>query len=347
MKAKIALLLTLSFAILLVATGLAAAAPAPKVDICHKRGNGTYHLISVNENALQAHLAHGDALPGDPVPGMDGKVFDESCNIIDAAPDVIYDSIPAIFPGSFPSLGYEATSTDEFGDHIAFAGVSRGLHSIEISLTNWACENDFDYVGGAWAPNRDGYAGEACETTPGSTFTHPITLNIYDVDNSGVDPAPGALLASVTDTFNIPFRPSWDDVNCTASGQTPTTNIPFGGRWYDPVLDACVNGYAFTITFDFTSLAVTLPEEVIFGVAYNTANHGAAPLGAAGPYSSLNVSVTSDAPTVGTNVEAGAVFWDTSFAGFYCDGGAAGTDTFRRDGNCWGTYTPVLRVNAN
>jgi hypothetical protein len=252
----------------------------------------------------------------------------------DAGAVAVFDSIPAVFPGSFPSLGYEATSTDEFGDHVAFAGSSvRSLQTIDLSLTNWACENDGTRL-----------SSEACVSTPGSSFSHPITLNLYEVDNSGANPAPGALIGTVTETFDIPFRPSWDSVNCAAGD--PVSDDPFGGTWYDPVLGACVHGYAFTITFDFASLGIELPDEVIYGVAYNTANHGDAPIGAAGPYSSLNVSVTADAPSIGTDVEVGTMFWDTSFGPFYCDGGAGGTDTFRRDAGCWGTYTGVIRFNA-
>lgn len=256
-----------------------------------------------------------------------------------------YNSIPDPYPGSFPSLGFEATSSDEMGDHIAFAGDARDLEKVVVGLTNWSCENDFDDVAGSWVPNRDGSAGEACLTTPGSGFDHPITLNIYEVDNSGADPAVGSLIHSVTDTYFIPFRPSWDDVNCTASGQTPATDIPFGGTWYDPVLDLCVHGLAFNIEFDLMSVGLQLPDEVIFSVAYNTGNHGASPIGIPGPYSSLNYSLTADAPSVGANVEAATVFWDTSFGPFYCDGGTGGSDTFRRDADCWGTYTPVMRFD--
>jgi hypothetical protein len=54
-----------------------------KVDVCHREGNGSYHLINISENALPAHLAHGDALPGDPVPDTEGKKFDEKCNVVD------------------------------------------------------------------------------------------------------------------------------------------------------------------------------------------------------------------------------------------------------------------------
>lgn len=36
-----------------------------KVDICHLTGNGSYRHISVSENTLDAHLAHGDRIPPD------------------------------------------------------------------------------------------------------------------------------------------------------------------------------------------------------------------------------------------------------------------------------------------
>ena len=328
----IAILVLLLAALPVLSVG---AGPAEKVDVCHREGNGSFHLINVSAKAMPAHVAHGDAKPGEAVPGMTDTVFGENCELVDVAPLPIFDSIPTVYPGSFPSLGYEATSTDEFGDHILFAGTARSLQTVDVSLTDWACENDGTRAG-----------SEACVTTPGSFFVHPITLNLYEVDNTGLDPAVGALLGSVTTSFDIPYRPSWDSVNCTGAGETPGTDAPFGGRWYDPVLGACVHGYAFNITFDFSSLNLTLPDEVIFGVAYNTADHGAVPIGVPGPYNSLNVSLDTVPPTVGTDVEPGTVFWDTSYGPFYCDGGAGGTDTFRRDADCWATYIPVIRFNA-
>lgn len=35
-----------------------------KVDICHRTAHGTYNLITVGEPAYQAHMNHGDLLPG-------------------------------------------------------------------------------------------------------------------------------------------------------------------------------------------------------------------------------------------------------------------------------------------
>jgi hypothetical protein len=36
-----------------------------KVLICHTTGNGSFHLIEVSQSAVDAHLAHGDVMPGD------------------------------------------------------------------------------------------------------------------------------------------------------------------------------------------------------------------------------------------------------------------------------------------
>ena len=269
-----------------------------------------------------------------------------------AAGTALFDSIPAAYPGGFPSLGFEATSTDEFGDHVMLAAAGETLGTVVVSLTDWACENDFTWDGSTWVPDRDGYAGEACVTTPGSSFEHPITLNIYEVDTSGVNPALGPLIATKTATFDIPFRPSYDATYCyTGSGKSgalsPGDDKPFGGTWYSAADDRCFHGYAFNLTFDFAGDNVVLPQEVIVGVAYNTANHGAAPIGVGGPYSSLNVSLNSDgaAPTIGTDVESDAMFWDTSYAPNYTDGGAGGVDIFRRDTN-WTPYSMVMQINA-
>lgn len=54
-------------------------AKAEKVDVCHKEGNGSYHLINISDSAFDAHIAHGDAAPGQAVPDMEGYVFSEDC----------------------------------------------------------------------------------------------------------------------------------------------------------------------------------------------------------------------------------------------------------------------------
>jgi hypothetical protein len=53
----------------------------PKVQLCHKTGNGSYHLIEVSINAEPAHRAHGDGKIGEAVPGIPGKVFGAGCSV--------------------------------------------------------------------------------------------------------------------------------------------------------------------------------------------------------------------------------------------------------------------------
>ena len=52
-----------------------------KVDLCHRTGNGSYHMINVSINAEPAHRAHGDAKVGEEIPGSPGHRFTASCTV--------------------------------------------------------------------------------------------------------------------------------------------------------------------------------------------------------------------------------------------------------------------------
>ncbi len=244
---------------------------------------------------------------------------------------VIYDSISDPLPGNIPSVGFEATSTSEFGDEIRFtADTGRVLQSVTVIMSSWGCES------GDWV-SMD------CVTTSGATFDHPITLNLYAVDTSGSIHSPGELLATLTQTFTIPYRPSADPVNC------PTEP----GKWYSD--GACYNGLATPITFDFSALDVLLPDEIIWGVAFNTSHYGAEPIGVGAScyselggcgYDSLNVGVLTSDSIVGTDVDSAGAFLNSTWAGAYCDAGVGGTGTFRLDTGCWEGYRPQIRFEV-
>jgi Putative Ig domain len=149
-----------------------------------------------------------------------------------------------------------------------------------------------------------------------------------------------------TQTFNIPFRPSAVPVGY---GPNPTGGCGDGASWYDAVSNNCFHGYFTNITFNFGH--VTLPNSVIYGIAYNTSGYGAQPYGYATAcnassagcgYDSLNVGYSTEPaePSVGSDPNLGTAYLDGTYAPFYCDNGAGGTGTFRIDGrpdtnNCW------------
>src|SRR5215467_4438863 len=76
---------------------------------------------------------------------------------------VIYTSIPGTLPPNVPSLGYEATSTSEFGGLISFGGTDRKLTSATVVISEWAPESQYEPVGAS------------------TGFLLPMTLTMYDV----------------------------------------------------------------------------------------------------------------------------------------------------------------------
>ena len=67
--------------------GAQRAAPASlassKVLVCHRtNGRRGYMGLTISSAAVPAHLAHGDGLPGDPVPGEPSAVFGEDCSAV-------------------------------------------------------------------------------------------------------------------------------------------------------------------------------------------------------------------------------------------------------------------------
>lgn len=234
-------------------------------------------------------------------------------------PSAVYDATPSPLPPNVASLGFEATSTSEFGDLVQLAGTNRVLDAVTVTMSDWALYSD--------------YSTDARYAANSATWSHPITVNVYST-HLGANGAPDTLLATKTQNVTIPWRPAAD----------PT--CPGGTAWRAGD-GACYNGIAFNAVFDLSSLNVTLPNDVIVGVAYNTADYGSTPLHVAGPYNSLNVGVpTNQTVTVGSDANTDAVFWNTSYAGFYADGGASGVGTFRQDTNWSPNGTVAFRITA-
>ena len=166
-----------------------------------------------------------------------------------ASAEVIYNSIPSTLAPNYTSQPYQAQQVSEFGDRVTFAGSARQLSSATITMSMWGRYEDWN-VGGQYY-GTGAYAGTG--------YTQSFTLKIYE---SGTGNLPGAVIASVTQDKFIQYRPT---------------------VW------ASANGIAQNITFDLSGLGVTLPESIVWGLAFNTQNYGASPTGTNGPYNQLNV----------------------------------------------------------
>ncbi|MFI5197804.1 MAG: hypothetical protein ACHQJD_04235, partial [Thermoanaerobaculia bacterium] len=158
---------------------------------------------------------------------------------------------------------------------------------------------------------------------------HPITLNIYS--DSAHARAHNPDIGTFTQDFLIPWRPAAD----LACG---------GGQWLGGD-GHCYSGFAFTI--EFLLGGTVLPDTFIYGIAYNTNTWGYNPIGAPGPYESLNVGLNSVPPqvTIGIDNDTDDVYWNTQTASDYADHGSDGVGVFRRDTG-WTPYVPAIKFTT-
>ncbi|NBU60128.1 MAG: hypothetical protein EBS23_10325, partial [Betaproteobacteria bacterium] len=144
----------------------------------------------------------------------------------------------------------------------------------------------------------------------GNGFNHSFTLNIYE---AGSGSSPGSLITSITETKFIAYRPT---------------------VW-------ATNGYAQNISFDLSALNITVPDSIVWGLAYNTQSYGSSPLGVGGPYNSLNMGLNDYA---GGGVSAGStdldkLFWKTTYPGYSPAGQFA-------EFSGWTGYNPMASFTA-
>lgn len=225
--------------------------------------------------------------------------------VANAAPTIVYDSLGPVVP-NLPSLGYQATSTSELGDRISLGAGPRALDSVTVRMSTWALQST--YAGNSLYANAAGW-------------DHELTFNIY---GAGSGSTPGALIATKSIDSLIPWRPE--------------ASTACGGTAWQAANGACYNGMAFDVVFDFSGMGVVLPDDIVFGLAFDTQSYGATPLNVGGPYNSLNFGLSAGA-TVGTDVNTDALFWNTAHQPFLTTGtaGVFGQDTD------WTGYVPAVQ----
>jgi MYXO-CTERM domain-containing protein len=176
-----------------------------------------------------------------------------ACNAA-AFAEVIFNSIPDTLSTNYTSQAYQAQQVSEFGDRISFGGSARQLSSASVTMSMWARYEEWNLGGVNYGTGA--YAGDG--------YTQRFTFNIY---NAGTGSTPGSLIGSVTQDRYIQYRPTvW--------------NLPSGSP---------ASGIAQTISFDLSGLNITLPESIVWGLAFNTQTYGVSPTVVNGPYNQLNV----------------------------------------------------------
>jgi hypothetical protein len=239
-----------------------------------------------------------------------------------ASAETIYNNTPP-HAKNLVSESFEATQTSEFGGLVKFAGSARNSPMVTVTMSSWACGN---LMGGA-----------ACQTSPGASFTWPITLNVYDL---GAEDEPGAKIASKTLDVSVPYRPSANNKHChlTEEGVVGFTS-------------ECFNGKEFRIKFPLEG--VTLPSEAIISVAFNTSDYGADPTHEPSVgEDSLNVGLTEPpnfseptpvAPSVGSDPLPEDAYVNSLYSLMYGGKGTVGTFSIAGE---WTGFQPVFQVKA-
>ena len=225
-----------------------------------------------------------------------------------AQAEIIFDTIPSPDPAGMASWGYQACSIYELGDYVRFDGTARNLNTVRAGMVSWA-QYDGDYTSGAAYTDPDLTMNE-------TGWQQELTFNIYSVNTSGAQPTVGSLLATKTQTFTMPWAPG--------DGTHPYS----------------------AVTFDFSGDNITLPDEVIFGLAFNTQSYGDTPTGYVGPYCSLNLGAFSSSPFVGTDVDPETGFIDSTWSGMYGNGTSHVFAISDGNGDFSAGYRPSVEFSA-
>jgi hypothetical protein len=252
---------------------------------------------------------------------------------------VTYNTIPEGDVGIIRGTTFEDYRINEFGSKIALASTERNNTNITVQMTSNACET------GAISTSN-------CSSTPGSHFTHPVTLNVY---KAGPDNTVGDRIATVTKAVDVPYRPA----GTYCDGFTQST-------WGDAD-GVCRDAQVFSVDFHVDPVEKTegqvgagttipMPDTVIVTVSFytqsnttpGTAADSTNPFsGKPGPYNYLGVSATG-APAPGTSLPTASDAYVTQTPEVTNCQGESGTGELRLDGQeCWVGVLPGLRVSSS
>jgi hypothetical protein len=160
-------------------------------DLCHAAGNGSFALLSVNSNAVDAHLAHGDGLPFGQAPGG-SSVFTSTCELVANIAGIWLGESITFDPNSDPACGQDLNeyklTLQQSGSEVSGEVYWKILESYfppdvgmeqTAPLTGTVSGNTFTFT---YGPPEIGLVAVA--TFTGTTMTGTITL----LGSSSCDP---------------------------------------------------------------------------------------------------------------------------------------------------------------
>ena len=98
-------------------------------DLCHRTTDTAFVLITVPASVVDAHIAHGDARPGSPVPGQPDMILSPNCTPVSTSPVTIaFDGLKGSAFKGYSQGGFTVTPTS--GRWVALTTYGNPLPSI-------------------------------------------------------------------------------------------------------------------------------------------------------------------------------------------------------------------------
>ena len=228
---------------------------------------------------------------------------------------VLYSSLDKTMPPDWWGLSFGGTGATEFGNKINLSS-SAPLDNVVVDLDSQACETG---------------SGATCVTTPGATFNQPITFTIYSQGTTAG--SVGSVIATKTQTFAIPYRPSASPTACDAASASIFAGYSNDGtQWFDSATGSCYYGITYAATFNFGDISLG-STSVVYGISYDATTPG--------PAQSLNVLESSESPsgsvTHGSDTDPGNLFVSASAGNAV--GGVGGEVTCSTVGTTFAEYS--------
>lgn len=257
MKVKLIL-----FFVLLVAVGNVLG-QANKFTVCHRNGNGGLSALSVSQNAVAAHIRHGDVLPG--ASAGFGQVYDNSCAVVNASPDFHTFTIRNSGDGT-PPTSTENPNGDGFSAFAPLAGqkVGYGTNFFDGLNIQDIESADFTKVAGPaglhpylniWVTDGTNYAIIASENSyMGTNFSTRTEWKVFEYNTTGGDAVALDWLCANGDGNRASqyltcggVNASFSDLSANLTIQSPNPMVSYAGG------GAPKAGYGFNVIWGDTA----------------------------------------------------------------------------------------------